>query len=85
MHCLFYAPVLMGAVLLTLRRLDNNVGSGLRLGTTGVEIDQRLISLGPSTAVRFAGVAKFPRQLPVKEGEPLIDWQVDRLGLKTRW
>jgi hypothetical protein len=66
-------------------RLDNNVGSGLRLGTTGVEIDQRLIKLGPNTAVRFAGVAKFPRQLPVKEGEKLIDWQVDRLGLKTRW
>ncbi len=66
-------------------RLDNHVGSGLRLGTTGVEIDQRVISLGPNAAVRFAGMAKFPRQLPVKEGEQLIDWQIDRLGLKTRW
>ena len=50
-----------------------------------MEIDQRVISLGPNAAVRFAGMAKFPRQLPVKEGEQLIDWQIDRLGLKTRW
>lgn len=61
-------------------RLENHVGSGVRLGTTGVEFDPRLISLGSSAGVRFAGAAHFPRQIPVPEGEKLLDWQVDRLG-----
>lgn len=60
------------------------MGSGVRLGTTGVEFDPRLISLGSNAGVRFAGVAQFPRQIPVQEGEKLIDWQVDRLGALVR-
>ena len=56
------------------------MGAGLRLGTTGVEVDPRLISLGSNAGVRFAGAAQFPRQIPVQEGEKLLDWRVDRLG-----
>ena len=52
----------------------------MRLGTSGVEFDQRLISLGPNAAVRFAGAAHFPRQIPVPEGEAPLDWEIDRLG-----
>ena len=53
----------------------------MRLGTSGVEFDQRLISLGPNAAVRFAGAAHISRQIPVLEGEKALDWQIDRLGV----
>lgn len=66
-------------------KLENHIGAGVKLGTTGVDFDQRLISLGPNAAVRFAGAATFPRQIPVPRGEKMLDWQFDRLGLKTRW
>ena len=57
------------------------MGSGVRLGTTGLEFDPRLISLGSDAGVRVAGAAHFPRQIPVPEGEQLLDWQIDRLGV----
>lgn len=57
-----------------------------RLGlVAGVDFDQRVVRLGKATSVRFAGHANFPRQIPVPEGAPLLDTQVDRLGLKTAW
>jgi len=62
-------------------RLENHIGAGVKLGTTGVDFDQRLISLGPNAAVRFAGAATFPRQIPVPRGEKMLDWQFDRLGV----
>jgi hypothetical protein len=66
-------------------RLDNMTGTGVHLNLQGVNFDQRVISLGKDTSVRFAGHANFPRQLPAPEGKPLLDWDVERLGLKTSW
>lgn len=66
-------------------RLDNTVGSGVHISPSGVDFDQRVVRLGKQTSVRFAGHASFPRQIPVPEGTPLLNTQVDRLGLKTAW
>jgi hypothetical protein len=66
-------------------RLDNHVGSGVHLSPSGIDFDQRIVTLGQGTSVRFAGHAAFPRQLPVPEGKQLLNWDVDRLGLKTSW
>lgn len=66
-------------------RLDNSVGSGVHISPSGVDFDQRVVRLGQATSVRFAGHASFPRQIPVPEGAPLLNTQVDRLGLKTAW
>mmetsp|Transcript_18751 Transcript_18751/g.56712 ORF Transcript_18751/g.56712 Transcript_18751/m.56712 type:complete len:379 (+) Transcript_18751:75-1211(+) len=66
-------------------RLDNTVGSGIHLSPQGIDFDQRVVNLGQSTSIRFAGHAGFPRQIPVPEGRPLLETQVDRLGLKTSW
>lgn len=65
-------------------RLDNSVGSGIHLSPSGIDFDQRVLRLG-SAQIRAKGSARFPRQLPVPEGKPLLDWEVDRLGLKTSW
>jgi len=51
-------------------RLDNKAGSGIHVGPSGVEFDERVLA---------------PRQLPVVEGQQLFNWDIHRLGLKTRW
>lgn len=66
-------------------RLDNHVGSGVHLSPSGVEFDQRVVTLGRDTSVRFGGRVLFPRQIPVPEGRPLLECDVERLGLKTSW
>ena len=45
----------------------------------------QVVTLARDTSVRFAGRAQFPKQVPVPEGRPLLDWEVSRLGLKTSW
>jgi len=50
----------------------NQLGSRLRLRMVGVDIKQRVISIGSNAARRFAGMARFPRQLPIKEGEHVL-------------
>jgi hypothetical protein len=39
-------------VLLCMHRLDNDVGTGVHLTPTGVEFDERRLTLGNSTEVR---------------------------------
>ena len=67
------------------RRLDNKAGSGIHIGTSGVEFDERVVALGRNAEARFGATVGFPRQIPVMEGEQLFNWDIHRLGLKTRW
>lgn len=66
-------------------RLDNKAGSGIHIGTSGVEFDERVVALGRNAEARFGATVGFPRQIPVMEGEQLLNWDIHRLGLKTRW
>ncbi len=66
-------------------RLDNKAGSGIHVGPSGVEFDERVLALGANAEARFGASVGFPRQLPVVEGQQLFNWDVHRLGLKTRW
>ena len=66
-------------------RLDNQAGSGIHVGPAGVELDERVLALGANAEARFGASVGFPRQLPVMEGQQLFNWDVHRLGLKTRW
>lgn len=34
---------------------------------------------------RGAGQVQFPQRLPVEEGEPLVRYELRRLGLKANW
>ncbi|DBB09333.1 TPA: hypothetical protein ACH3X3_007912 [Trebouxia sp. C0006] len=66
-------------------RLDNKAGSGIHVGPSGVEFDERVLALGANAEARFGASVGFPRQLPVVEGQQLFNWDIHRLGLKTRW
>ncbi|KAK9820629.1 hypothetical protein WJX72_012533 [[Myrmecia] bisecta] len=68
-------------------RIDNLAGTGIHVGPSGIEFDERLVTraAGRETALRCAASVNFPRKVPVEEGQPLLDWQIERLGLKTRW
>ena len=66
-------------------RLDNQAGSGIHVGPSGIEFDERVLALGANAEARFGASVGFPRQLPVVEGQQLFNWDIHRLGLKTRW
>ncbi len=66
-------------------RLDNKAGSGIHVGPSGVEFDERVLALGANAEARCGASVGFPRQLPVVEGQQLFNWDIHRLGLKTRW
>lgn len=66
-------------------RLDNQAGSGIHVGPSGIEFDERVLALGANAEARFGASVGFPRQLPVQEGQQLFNWDIHRLGLKTRW
>ena len=68
-----------------MHRLDNQAGSGIHVGPSGVEFDERVLALGANAEARFGASVGFPRQLPVVEGQQLFNWNIHRLGLKTRW
>lgn len=65
--------------------IDSAVPSGLRLTQGGLEFDQALALPGNRALVRGAGRLGLPRQLPLEEGEPWLDADVRRLGLKATW
>ena len=71
--------------LFVMNRLDNQAGSGIHVGPSGVEFDERVLALGANAEARFGASVGFPRQLPVVEGQQLFSWNIHRLGLKTRW
>ena len=71
--------------LFVMHRLDNQAGSGIHVGPSGVEFDERVLALGANAEARFGASVGFPRQLPVVEGQQLFNWNIHRLGLKTRW
>ncbi|KAF8072590.1 Cbwd1 [Scenedesmus sp. PABB004] len=67
-------------------RLDNDVGTGVHLTPTGVEFDERRLTLGKSTEVRAGATLRFPRSLPVDRDDPdAFKLHVHRLSLKTLW
>ncbi|WIA08490.1 hypothetical protein OEZ85_007925 [Tetradesmus obliquus] len=67
-------------------RLDNDVGTGVHLTPTGVEFDERRLTLGKSTEVRAGATLRFPRTLPIDRDDPdAFKLQVHRLSLKTLW
>lgn len=55
------------------------------MGPSGIEFDERVLALGANAEARFGASIGFPRQLPVQEGQQLLNWDIHRLGLKTRW
>ena len=69
-----------------LRRVDTNVGRGVRLSPTGVELDEQVVHLSKNTVVRAAAGVRLPRQIPVEpDDEEVWGLQVHRLMLKTTW
>eukprot|EP00775_Hariotina_reticulata_P007043 gene7043-7257_t len=67
-------------------RLDNDIGTGIHLTPTGVEFDERRLTLGNSTEVRAGATLRFPRTLPIDRDDPdAFKLHVHRLSLKTLW
>lgn len=67
-------------------RLDNDVGTGVHLTPTGIEFDERRLTLGNSTELRAGATLRFPRSLPVDRDDPdAFKLQMHRLSLKTLW
>ena len=65
--------------------VENFVTAGVRLTQAGLELDAARALNNGSTIVRAAGTVSFPRELPVMEGQPLLGFDVRRLGLKSTW
>mmetsp|Transcript_28684 Transcript_28684/g.80758 ORF Transcript_28684/g.80758 Transcript_28684/m.80758 type:complete len:117 (+) Transcript_28684:823-1173(+) len=65
-------------------RLDNVAGSGLHFSPSGVELDEKVVTLGTSTSIRVAAGVNIPRQVPVTDDDR-IKFKIHRLGLKTAW
>ncbi|KAL6767852.1 hypothetical protein ACKKBF_B36870 [Auxenochlorella protothecoides x Auxenochlorella symbiontica] len=65
--------------------IDSAVPSGLRLTQGGVEFDQALALPGNRALIRGAGRLGLPSRLPLEEGEPWVEADVRRLGLKAVW
>mmetsp|Transcript_55149 Transcript_55149/g.175421 ORF Transcript_55149/g.175421 Transcript_55149/m.175421 type:complete len:291 (-) Transcript_55149:202-1074(-) len=65
-------------------RLFNPVGSGLHLTPSGLEFDERVLKIGDQSALRLGASVDIPHSLPVEEGDSLLNFDVHRLGLKTR-
>ncbi len=57
-------------------RLDNAIGSGIRITGQGLECDGRIVStIGPAgfgTSIRATGALKFPTHLPIEDGQDLF-------------
>jgi hypothetical protein len=65
--------------------IDNTVHSGVRLTQSGVEFDGQKTMADGAVRLRGSGVVRFPRELPMEEGQPLVGVDVKNLGIKTRW
>ena len=57
----------------------------MRISTNGVDFGYRALTLGSTASVRAAGTLLFPRELPVVQGEPWVEWRLQRLGLLANW
>ncbi|CAL8467963.1 g7501 [Coccomyxa elongata] len=66
-------------------RMENCVGKSVHLTPSGIDFDEHVFRLGQGTVMRAAGSVLFPRQLPVEEGEKLVNFKVQRFGLKALW
>ena len=66
-------------------RMENCVGRSVHLTPSGIDFDEHVFRLGEGTVMRAAGSVLFPRQLPVEEGEKLVNFRVQRFGLKALW
>lgn len=67
-------------------RLDYSKGRGIHVGPFGIDIDEKLFSTESGmTYLRAAGSIGFPRQIPVGEGEAIVNYNFRRLGLKAKW
>lgn len=66
-------------------RMENCIGRAVHLTPSGIDFDEHVFQLGQGTVVRAAGSVLFPRQLPVEEGEQLLNFRVQRFGLKALW
>eukprot|EP00877_Chromochloris_zofingiensis_P013305 jgi/Chrzof1/8228/Cz03g02080.t1 len=67
-------------------RLESDVGTGIHLSPTGIEIEERRLGLGNRAEIRAGATLHFPRQLPIdRDDREAFRLQVHRLGLKTQW
>jgi hypothetical protein len=65
--------------------MENAIGRSMHLTPSGIDFDEHVFQLGQGTVVRAAGSVLFPRQLPVEEGESLVQFRVQKFGLKALW
>ncbi|GAB4817774.1 hypothetical protein N2152v2_004820 [Parachlorella kessleri] len=65
--------------------VDNLGNTGVRLTQSGVEFNGSMVFSDGRLTIRGAGHVDFPHQLPVEEGEPLVRYELRRLGLKANW
>lgn len=67
-------------------RLDHALGRGVSVGPFGLDGDAKLFeSKSRDAYLRVAGSVRFPRQVPVQEGEPVLHVDLRRLGFKSSW
>ena len=66
-------------------QVENFATAGVRLTQAGLELDAGKALRDGNTILRASGTLSFPRELPVMEGQPLLGFDVRRLGLKSTW
>lgn len=64
--------------------LNYEMGSGIFLTPGSVETDWT-VRTKQGVRLRMAGGVKFPRRLPLEEGEDIVQYEVRALGLQVPW